>query len=133
MFNKDLKFGQLYELHALKYFDYKKYKQIEGKFKDYDLLLDDNIKVEVKADRWARLTGNICIEYMCRGKPSGITTTTADYWIYFIVGTNEVFKIPTNELRDILTSNNFIKRNIGDGGLSKCFLIPKDIFKKYIQ
>ena len=32
----------------------------------------------------AHITGNIFIEYESRGKPSGIATTDANYWIYKI-------------------------------------------------
>lgn len=41
-------------------------------------------KVEVKRDRKARLTGNIFVEYESRGKPSGISTSEADYWCFVV-------------------------------------------------
>lgn len=41
-----------------------------------------NKKVEVKCDRMTVKTGNIYIEYESRGKPSGIATSQADYWVY---------------------------------------------------
>ncbi len=41
-------------------------------------------KVEVKTDRMTHKTGNVFIEYESRGKPSGIATTDADYWVYKI-------------------------------------------------
>tara|TARA_Y100000996_G_scaffold411382_1_gene395426 strand:- start:353 stop:712 length:360 start_codon:yes stop_codon:yes gene_type:complete len=41
-------------------------------------------KVEVKRDRKARLTGNVFVEYESRGKPSGISTSEADYWCFVI-------------------------------------------------
>jgi len=36
--------------------------------------------VENKDDGWTPVTGNVAIEYAQRGRPSGIITTTADYW-----------------------------------------------------
>ena len=41
-----------------------------------------NKKIEVKSDRITAKTGNIYIEYESRGKPSGIATSQADYWVY---------------------------------------------------
>ena len=40
-------------------------------------------RVELKSESflWER-TGNICIEFRQRGKPSGISTTEADYWVH---------------------------------------------------
>jgi hypothetical protein len=40
-------------------------------------------KIELKTETWQwEQTGNICIEYQCDGKPSGIATTEADYWVH---------------------------------------------------
>lgn len=41
-----------------------------------------NKKIEVKSDRITTKTGNVYIEYESRGKPSGIATSEADYWVY---------------------------------------------------
>jgi hypothetical protein len=40
-------------------------------------------KIELKSEtfQWER-TGNIAIEYRCDGKPSGISTTEADFWVH---------------------------------------------------
>ena len=45
----------------------------------------DQAKVEVKTERdaWAT-TGNAVFEYECRGKPSGIAVTQADYWCHIL-------------------------------------------------
>ena len=63
-FRYDLKVGQVAEQALAQIF--------EGK------------KVEVKRDRKARLTGNIFVEFESRGKPSGISTSEADYWCFVI-------------------------------------------------
>lgn len=40
-------------------------------------------KFELKSETWQwEQTGNICIEFRCDGKPSGISTTEADYWVH---------------------------------------------------
>lgn len=40
-------------------------------------------KIELKSETWQwEQTGNICIEYRCDGRPSGISTTEADVWVH---------------------------------------------------
>lgn len=41
-------------------------------------------KIEVKYDRKAHETGNLFVEVFSRDKPSGISTTKANYWIFVI-------------------------------------------------
>jgi hypothetical protein len=41
-----------------------------------------DVKIEVKEDFVGETTGNVGLEFECRGKPSGIQTTEADYYIY---------------------------------------------------
>lgn len=126
-FDKDLKLGQKYEQEALKYFKYNDFKISEGKFKPYDIeLTTDNGKryIEVKCDRLAHKTGNLAIEYECNGQPSGLNSTKAHIWIYFIVHTKEVFIIPVKKLKELI--NNCKSVNGGDGYRSKMFLLPKN-------
>lgn len=59
-----------------------------------------NSTVEVKHDKAFPYTGNLYIEYGSRGKPSGISTTHADYWAYKL-GESWVL-IPTDVLRSRL-------------------------------
>jgi hypothetical protein len=47
------------------------------------ILGDRDVKIELKSETWQwEQTGNICIEYQCDGKPSGISTTEADFWVH---------------------------------------------------
>lgn len=55
-------------------------------------------KIEVKYDRQASKTGNVFVEYMSRGKRSGIVTSEADYWAFFITDDNIII-IATDKLR----------------------------------
>lgn len=51
----------------------------------YDFLLKKDgrlFKMEVKEDFMCQKTGNVGLEFGCRGKPSGIETSEADYYIY---------------------------------------------------
>src|SRR3989304_8306710 len=51
----------------------------------YDILTEKYEKpytFEVKEDFLCEKTGNVGLEFECRGKPSGIQTSQADYHIY---------------------------------------------------
>jgi hypothetical protein len=62
-FDVDLDFGQIHEEKVRKLF--------EG---------EGSIEVKTERDIWAD-TGNVAIEIRSRGKPSGISTTDAKWWI----------------------------------------------------
>ena len=87
-----------------------------------------NKKIEVKSERgmWMK-TGNICVEYECWNKPSGIRATESDYWFHNLcVGDNEfctlVFK--TDVLRIIVDKLDTFKTvSGGDHNASKMFLV----------
>jgi hypothetical protein len=57
-----------------------------------------NKKVEVKSDRRTSETGNVYIEYWSRGKPSGISSSQADFYVYK-VGEDKAILISTSQLR----------------------------------
>jgi hypothetical protein len=42
--------------------------------------------IEVKRDFSVSTTGNIAVEFMCGGKPSGISVTAADWWAFSLSG-----------------------------------------------
>lgn len=71
-------------------------------------------KVEVKTDRMTHKTGNVFIEYESRGKPSGIATTDADYWVYKIdeVGFAIIFEVEIlkAKLRKYYTDGMYLKK-----------------------
>jgi len=134
-FQKDLETGHFYEKRSLLYLDYDDHKFINGYFKEYDLELTKDgklIKIEVKSDKQASRTGNLAIEYECNNKPSGITSSTADFWIYFIVFDDheEVYKVPLEKLRRI--AKKCRKVSGGDGNLSRMYLVPKNKLCKYL-
>jgi hypothetical protein len=138
-FKSQLANGNKYELIALEYLEYDSYLQKNGYFPYYDLELFQNLpnktimtKIEVKSDRQASRTGNLCIEYENKGRPSGINNTKADYWVYFIVyaDRDECYKIPTEELK-IICQTSFRTRG-GDFGASRMYLINKNKLSKYL-
>jgi len=83
-----------------------------------------NKKVEVKRDRVAHETGNVFIEYQSRNKPSGIATTQADFYAYWI---GEVcVLISTDKLKTICRQflGSEFDRVGGDNNSSKGILLP---------
>jgi hypothetical protein len=58
-------------------------------------------KIEVKTDRQALRTGNIAVEILHHGRPSGINTTCADAWA-FVLTTGEVVLVKTDALRNAI-------------------------------
>lgn len=71
-----------------------------------------NKKIEVKSDRKTVETGNVYIEYWSRGKPSGISTSQSDFYVYK-VGEGEAIIISTQELKQKL------KQLVADGKARK--------------
>jgi len=136
-FLNDLSFGKKYENILESYLTpfYTSINKIEGKFKDYDMICDDKIKYEVKSDRLSIKTGNLAIEYMCNNKESGITSTKADYYAYFIIKSSDeydLYIIPTEYIK-IKIKNKEFKRTVkgGDGWRSQMYLFDLSIFKDY--
>ena len=64
-FEYDLLFGQMWEQ------------------KIADILLNEKIEVKTERNQW-KSTKNIVIERACRGKPSGLATTEASYWLHIL-------------------------------------------------
>lgn len=86
-------------------------------------------KLEVKTDFKAYKTGNLAIEIECFGKPSGIQTSEADWWLFNI-------RIPKREPLMLIISLQRLKRLAaihmhrnhvimgGDKNASKLVIIP---------
>lgn len=91
-----------------------------------------NSKFEVKTDRLSAKTGNIYIEYESRGKPSGIATTQADYWVYK-VAEQKAIVIKTEDLKTLvkqLVDEGKARANVkgGDNNTSLgCLVKIKDL------
>jgi len=70
--------------------------QLDGETWFHELVT--NKKVEVKSDRRTAETGNVYIEYWSRGKPSGIATSQADFYVYK-VAEDQAILISTSQLK----------------------------------
>jgi hypothetical protein len=87
----------------------------------YDLLFEKNgreVKIEVKQDFSCYRTGNVGVEYHCRGKNSGIFTSEADFYIYklhqntkYIRKTKKEKEQP-NEIKTIVINKQRLKKII---------------------
>ena len=87
----------------------------------------ENKKIEVKHDKIAHRSGRVFVEFECRGKPSGITTTQSDFWAFVLI-TGVVIIISKNRLMTLCNekyNNGYITLG-GDGNNSQGFLIELD-------
>jgi hypothetical protein len=131
-----LSHGQHYEKKALDYilYDDIKYPDINvRKYYDFEISINgEKIKYEVKADRKASITGNIAVEFECNKRPSGIFTTWAKFYIYFInyMEYDECYIIPVNDLKNICNIDNRKVRG-GDGMRAMMYLVNIEDIKSY--
>jgi len=93
-----------------------------------------SVFVEVKVDFMSQHTGNVAIEFECRGKPSGINKTTAQYWVYKIVYGNEnkyVF-ITTTAIKKLIECGQFLRVVTGGDykSYTKMYLFSLEKFEK---
>lgn len=140
-FTADLKFGQIFQELTKKLVGEKVIHSPDGNFKPYDFKTEwvedektGNTTYEVKADRLGHKWGSFYIEFECNGKPSGLSTTEADYWWYYIVKDNYymAWEIPTKTLRDSISTAKCVKSG-GDGGRSKGYIFNWNNFENFKQ
>ena len=76
-------------------------------------------------------TGNMFIEKECRGKPSGIEVTQAQWFVTYYKYFNEAWYIKTKNLKKLIMDNDFpITQNSGDvDSNTKGYLIPRNEYK----
>ena len=98
-----------------------------------DILQNEKIEVKTERDKWKE-TGNICIEFQCRGKASGIAVTQAKWWVHVLADGDDTYcmlMFPTDKLKEIARKAVVDGKVVygGDDNLSKMVLIPlKEIF-----
>lgn len=88
-------------------------------------------KLELKSEthQWEE-TGNICIEWRCRGELSGIAATEATGWVHELKRNGETLVylvFPTERLKDLFRAswNAGLRRyGVGDNKQSDVVLIP---------
>ena len=111
-FDIDLKFGKIYEDVLSK------------------ILTDKTIEVKSEREIW-KTTGNIAIEYMSRGKLSGIATTEADWWAHLLIDGDNIHGIimlPVPELKSKIKKMKKLgiaqEKAGGDDDTSRLVLLP---------
>jgi hypothetical protein len=144
-FTGDLIGGKIGEKEMANYITTKGYKFIhmtQGNDNRYDIMMEyagKQYTYEIKTDTYAEtkpITGNIAIEFECRGKPSGIAVTEADYFTtFFPFEGGEIWNIRTELLRWIIANHNlYIATEAGDkGSNTKLYLISKKKFRQYFR
>ncbi len=150
-FNEDLEFGKIYEKKLVKLIKswgltegekvYKKKVYVKkGFFPYYDVyyshydITDTKVikRYEVKADRKAYKYNSIYLENTYKGKPSGIQTTQADFYAYYIIKENkeeDLYIIPTSTLKQIINEEKYttMKHNKTTTG----YIISLDILNDF--
>lgn len=83
-----------------------------------------NSKIEVKYDLKALSTNNVYVEYFSRGKPSGISTTEADFYCFAFGDTFHLIstKVLKERCRKYLNTDRDKKG--GDSNTSKGITLP---------
>lgn len=88
-------------------------------------------KIELKTENWLwEKTGNMCIEFECNGKPSGISTTEADYWTHELRRDDDTLvyiTFPIDVLKRVCMDaieKGMWQDNAGDDKKSKVILLP---------
>ena len=102
-----------------------------------EALFTNNTMVEVKTERdiW-KTTGNIAIEIRCKGKPSGISTTTSENWVHLLsydgkIKGGFIFNVDDlkNKIKKLIAEKKAKMVMGGDFNMSQMVLIPiKELF-----
>ena len=115
-------------------------KDVNG-LKEWDMkyvILDTitNVKIktitfEIKADKFEE-SGNLLFEKTCSKKPSGVFTTKADYFVYFLprYKENNFYIVKPQTLIDLINEKFPACLNYGggDGGRVVSYLVNKNTF-----
>lgn len=100
--------------------------------KEYDLILNNSIKIEVKYDKMASITGNLALEYNCSNKLSGILSTKSQIWVYRIK--NQLLFFNTKDLKHAFNSKQYFRTvNGGDSNRAKLALFKLNEIKQYAK
>jgi len=129
-FNESLSSGKQSENIILKMVQNKYPKAYikEGYHKEYDIMIPEiNKTIEVKKDFKSQYTGNVVIEMEMNNRPSGLQTTTADWWVFHLDET-EIVWITLERLKEMIEFEDYnLVEFIGEGDeISKqAYLVPK--------
>lgn len=134
-FVKSVSYGKEAELKVPELFLYDHLEYAPTKCAEYDMVLTidgEKVYLEVKRDRYLDKTGNICIEYASNGKPSGISVTKADHYLYMNDQMSQAWLIDTDYIKSLINDKKY-HRDIkcGFNWLSRAYLFDKELFDQY--
>tara|TARA_R110002020_G_scaffold192314_1_gene392449 strand:+ start:1159 stop:1599 length:441 start_codon:yes stop_codon:yes gene_type:complete len=98
---------------------------IDGYFKDYDIYIPEKgFGVEVKCDEKSQYTRNLVIEVEFDGKKSALSTTKAEYWVFYTG--EEIIWIEPQMIKEIILSYPLVSFcGKGDTKFKKAHLVKK--------
>ena len=101
--------------------------------KEYDIYVPEtDVKIEVKQDKKSNFTGNIVVEIEFDGKPSALSTTTADYWV-FDDGEIYIWITPETLRQVVLPLYAVTFTGKGDNKSKRAYLVDKKLIIKNAQ
>lgn len=100
----------------------------QAKEKELGDIINDKT-IEVKYDLQSLSTGNVYVEYFSRGKPSGISTSDAEYYCFCLGETYHLISTKTLKKRCRVYLTTARDKVGGDNNTSKGILLPlSDLF-----
>jgi hypothetical protein len=147
-FEEDLAFGDNGEQFIANYLEEKGLRLINtNEDYKYDLKMlknNEEVKYEVKTDDKVSIitdTKNHFVEFECvnrytrKLRPSGITTTESDWYVFYYIHINEIWFVKTKTLQKLIKDNVFpIYYGAGDKkNPTNGYLINRNNFKKYFH
>ena len=112
---KDVKYGESFEEIISQIFE-----------KD----VDRNLEVKTERDIW-KTTKNIAVEFRCRNKLSGISTTNANYWVHVLADSGKMvgaFIFPVDvlkkKMRKMYDNKEAFVKPAGDNKESRVLCMP---------
>lgn len=98
---------------------------------------DNKSVYEVRADKYSYKTNNIVIDYEHSGYPSGILTSKAQYYAYFVskpFKDYDLYIIPTDKIKQEVDNKTYKMALDGnDNDQTKMYIFNKDIYSEYKQ
>ena len=139
-FNKDLVVANKTERQIAKYLESMDIKTLEMRNDNkYDLLVEmpskKQVTIEIKEDFSCQRTGNVGVEYECRGKPSGISVSQAGFYLYKVhepSGEKRLYIIQTENLKKMIKEHKWFREVCGGdpGSNSRNYLFKLDVIKE---
>lgn len=139
-FRKDFPIARKTEAQIAQYLSDKQNMKFLGECNnsDYDIRMETpsgkKITIEIKEDFSCARTGNVGVEYECRGRASGIEVSKADFYIYKVHqpdGKKGVYVIQTPQLKKLIEDREYFRTVVGGdpGSFSKNYLFKLDVIK----